>query len=475
MDIREVELAAEMTRANIRFYEKEGLLTPERRPNGYRNYSQDDLETLKKIKLLRQLHLSVDTIRRLQQGEEDLDSALFRAMEDMSAQEDDLKRAESVCRTIRSERASYASLDAQRYLDAINAPPAGRSDYFSLRRDETPKVRSPWRRWLARQLDFGIYEIVMAALFHLTFHIREIPLILEIYIPFILMLVAEPVLLCTWGTTPGKWILGLEVRDSWERKLTFGGALHRTWGVFGKGYGYGIPIYNLVRMFKCYKACSDRGETLPWEEDLSYTRKENLPLLRGAAWAGAMAAAVFLTVTVGLQAQMPPNRGELTAAEFVENCNHLNRYFKMMPGYTLDENGQWHTLDGYVNIASPDGFELLMKDGVFTGVRFEIETDLAYYGAYYGNANEFLAVMSLLGASREVNCFTLGKLQALELLNQNYESGSVTEAGYRVSKEVESRGWQAAVGTWFGPEQGEDTFYHMVFTVEAVDESGNTP
>lgn len=113
MDIREVELAAEMTRANIRFYEKEGLLTPERRPNGYRNYSQDDLETLKKIKLLRQLHLSVDTIRRLQQGEEDLDSALFRAMEDMSAQEDDLKRAESVCRTIRSERASYASLDAQ--------------------------------------------------------------------------------------------------------------------------------------------------------------------------------------------------------------------------------------------------------------------------------------------------------------------------------------------------------------------------
>lgn len=480
MDIREIELAADMTRANIRFYEKEGLLTPERRPNGYRDYSQDDLETLKKIKLLRQLHLSVDTIRQLQKGERDLDSALAEAERDMSAQADDLRRAESVCRTMRSERVSYESLDAQRYLDAIGAPPAGRSNYFSLKEDEVPRVRSPWRRFFARQLDLGIYEIVMAVFFHLVLRVKDIPLILDIYIPFALMLLAEPILLCTWGTTPGKWILGLEVRGYYGRKLSWSDALARTWGVFAKGYGYGIPIYSLVRLYKCCKACSDRGEILPWEEDLSYTLKDNAPILRGAAWVGAMAAAIFLAVTVGLQAQMPPNRGTLTSEEFVENCNDLNRYFDLLPGCTLDGSGGWRekqSSDGSVAIDLGEltgtyyrggNFELLTQDGCLTGVRLEIETDK--YWISNGSEKKFLAVVSLLGANREVNCFNLGKLQTLKLLEQSYEDFSITEAGYRVSQEVETRGWEYTNGTLLYPTGDEEMYYHMVFTVEAVEE-----
>ena len=43
MTIREIEALSGMTRANIRFYESEGLLTPSRAENGYRDYSQSDL------------------------------------------------------------------------------------------------------------------------------------------------------------------------------------------------------------------------------------------------------------------------------------------------------------------------------------------------------------------------------------------------------------------------------------------------
>ena len=39
MTIREVEQQLGMTRANIRFYEKEGLLSPRRESNGYRDSS----------------------------------------------------------------------------------------------------------------------------------------------------------------------------------------------------------------------------------------------------------------------------------------------------------------------------------------------------------------------------------------------------------------------------------------------------
>ena len=47
----DLEQQAGMTRANIRYYEQEGLLSPVRRENGYRDYSQEDLDTLLRIKL----------------------------------------------------------------------------------------------------------------------------------------------------------------------------------------------------------------------------------------------------------------------------------------------------------------------------------------------------------------------------------------------------------------------------------------
>lgn len=42
--IAELEARSGMTRANIRFYESEGFLSPARRENGYRDYSEADLE-----------------------------------------------------------------------------------------------------------------------------------------------------------------------------------------------------------------------------------------------------------------------------------------------------------------------------------------------------------------------------------------------------------------------------------------------
>ena len=43
MTIKEMEERSGLARANIRFYEAEGLFAPERKPNGYRDYSGEDL------------------------------------------------------------------------------------------------------------------------------------------------------------------------------------------------------------------------------------------------------------------------------------------------------------------------------------------------------------------------------------------------------------------------------------------------
>ena len=65
MTVKEVEQLTGMTRANIRYYEMEGLMVPKRNANGHREYSESDVEELNKIKLLRMLYISIEEIKKL--------------------------------------------------------------------------------------------------------------------------------------------------------------------------------------------------------------------------------------------------------------------------------------------------------------------------------------------------------------------------------------------------------------------------
>lgn len=79
MTIKEIEALSGMSRANIRYYETEGFLSPERRENGYRDYSEEDLETLKRIKLLRLLGVSLADIKAAKDGSLPLEELMTRA------------------------------------------------------------------------------------------------------------------------------------------------------------------------------------------------------------------------------------------------------------------------------------------------------------------------------------------------------------------------------------------------------------
>lgn len=66
MTIKEVEERTGLTRSNIRFYEKEKLIEPSRNDkNGYRDYSEKDVESIKKIAYLRTLEISIEDIRNI--------------------------------------------------------------------------------------------------------------------------------------------------------------------------------------------------------------------------------------------------------------------------------------------------------------------------------------------------------------------------------------------------------------------------
>ena len=75
MKIKEVEQLTGITKANIRYYESQGLISPNRESNGYRTYGEIHVRELLKIKLLRILGLPIESIKALSDGKISLDDA----------------------------------------------------------------------------------------------------------------------------------------------------------------------------------------------------------------------------------------------------------------------------------------------------------------------------------------------------------------------------------------------------------------
>ena len=77
MNIKQASEQSGVSAPNIRFYEKEGLLTPARRQgNDYRDYTAGDVRTLKLIRMLRMLDMPLPTIKAVLRGEQPLQQAL---------------------------------------------------------------------------------------------------------------------------------------------------------------------------------------------------------------------------------------------------------------------------------------------------------------------------------------------------------------------------------------------------------------
>jgi len=115
--IKEVETLVGITRKNIRFYEKEGLLNPGRdSENSYREYSEQDVCRLKQIKFLRKLDMPISEIKSLLDGRTSLTTALGRHSLAIDEQRKNLLRAYEVCRSIEEEGCQLPELDTDAYL-----------------------------------------------------------------------------------------------------------------------------------------------------------------------------------------------------------------------------------------------------------------------------------------------------------------------------------------------------------------------
>ena len=65
MLLNEVIKEVGMTKRAIKYYEEKGLLSVKKDDNGYRNYTKEDVEILKKISIYRKLSIGIDDIKKL--------------------------------------------------------------------------------------------------------------------------------------------------------------------------------------------------------------------------------------------------------------------------------------------------------------------------------------------------------------------------------------------------------------------------
>ena len=357
MTIKEMEVRSGMTRANIRFYEAEGMLRPARLENGYRDYSEEDLTALKRIKLLRTLGLPLNEIKEVQLGGKSLREALGERENELLLQQKQNEKCLRICEQMREDRAEYQTLNAQKYLDSIEREST--LVFSPVASDRIEPSFIPWRRFFARSFDRIFYLTCWIVPLCLGLHVNFANFTLWQSLVFLSEVVLEPLVLSRFSTTPGKWLFGITVTDELGNRLSYSKAMRRYFKVYFWGMGLGVPVFRLIRLAICYNEYW-HGRELRWENESEETVKDQ----KNSRVAAVAAASAFLCVVSLLSAfiaMWPPHWGSLTVPEFCENFNHYIKFYSLgVPPF--DSAGNWER-----------GF--FVPQGQEETVEFQFETD----------------------------------------------------------------------------------------------------
>ena len=120
LKIKELENLLSVSRSNIRFYEKEGLFTPERKDNNYREYTESDISILKKIIVLRKMGFTVEEIKLIQNGALPFSEGVVNAQKRLEDEIEQLNGSLKLIKRISSENSSFDEIDISKQWDTIN-------------------------------------------------------------------------------------------------------------------------------------------------------------------------------------------------------------------------------------------------------------------------------------------------------------------------------------------------------------------
>ncbi len=133
MNIKAAEELSGVSRQNIRFYEREGLLNPDRNPeNDYREYQQEHIETLKMIRVMRMLDMPLDQIKLVLEGSISPAKAAKEQKQKLKAQQEQLSAAIRFC----EEWSAFQT------IEAVNV------DEMISRMESSENVQGLFQKWV---------------------------------------------------------------------------------------------------------------------------------------------------------------------------------------------------------------------------------------------------------------------------------------------------------------------------------------
>ncbi len=450
MQIQDVERETGLDRATIRFYEKERIVVPKRMDNGYRTYSDDDIALLLKIKLLRLLGVSLFNIKCLQNGTGNFGEILSEQVKALENQIRLNEQAKFVCAEIQRDCAEYENLDTVYYLRLLESPLVSASHSFQ---EPVKKQAHPWRRYFARMLDYSLLGALLEFILVVVLRIRPFNDGAEALVGFATYFIAIPVfaaLLHFWGTTPGKWVMGIKIENINGGKLSYYDAFVREKDIIWHGLGFFFPILSWWRLYASYKEDS-AGEENYWNHtsEIIYVDWSNL---KKWCLAGLYCASLAIALITSMQVNMPKYIGnKLTVKRFAE-C-HLD-YENMLQARTelvLNEDGRWEkdiepyvlysTLDSLAETVRPD-FQYKLVDGYVRGVHYNntwvTEYMFSAIPEYY-----IAAMYTIVGSRPNTTYFDLVKMedalqstfnqQLFDAISEGETSGSITVKDVEIS------------------------------------------
>lgn len=119
MRISEVAEKTGLSISNIRFYEKKGLIGPDRdKDSKYRNYTEEDLALIKQILLFRKMDFSIETISHIINKKLTIETAIQNQITELEEKRDSIQSSIDLCKKIAGD-GQYSSLDTDYYLSYV--------------------------------------------------------------------------------------------------------------------------------------------------------------------------------------------------------------------------------------------------------------------------------------------------------------------------------------------------------------------
>ncbi len=137
---------------------------------------------------------------------------------------------------------------------AAPAPPELPQEYLerasATRVESEPPQPKPYfaRRFWARWMDLSVYSAIWWLGMYVAGReigeaIRNPWMLLSMYIPWFML---EAWLIHRFGTTPGKWLMGLRVRNDDDSSLALKGSIWRSMRVMVTGIGFGWGLLSIL-------------------------------------------------------------------------------------------------------------------------------------------------------------------------------------------------------------------------------------